>query len=511
MDKGNVDIVLVTAPYTEHYAPLPAIAILKSIAEKAGMTAKAMDLNQKYSKTITQDKNCSKIIDWFLNETYHKEIDETINIMIGKMADDVISAGPKIVGISVFTFANQIGAKYLSIAIKERDPSIKVIMGGQGLFDTVGGEGKYINGLQEMKLLDNYFVNDAEHTFYKWLLGEKIEEGMHHKDWDKQSGSALTSMAFPSYDDHNFSDYGERVITITSSRGCVRKCKFCSDIVRWQKYQYRKGKDIFNEMLYQIKKYNMRKFYFTDPLINGNVKEFRVLINLIAKYNRENPDNKISYYAAFIFRPKNQFTPEDWKVLAESNPYTLQVGIESLDEDVRFHMGKKFNQDDLIYGLEQCLKNKIYIQGNMIVGYPTEDQASIDKAKKWLAEHTRYQPILEFGFGGTMMLLPGTYISENKEKMGIESWGPPYYLWTCDKTNSTPKKRIQWWKELMDTAKQHGWSVPNSNENMAIIDKMMQLDWEQSLKNFKYDEGTRSVDLDQYKEDLKIQDGNYVA
>ena len=57
MDKGNVDIVLVTAPYTEHYAPLPAIAILKSIAEKAGMTAKAMDLNQKYSKTITQDTN----------------------------------------------------------------------------------------------------------------------------------------------------------------------------------------------------------------------------------------------------------------------------------------------------------------------------------------------------------------------------------------------------------------------------------------------------------------------
>ena len=126
MQKDNVDIVLVTAPYTEHYAPLPAIAILKSIAEKAGMTAKAMDLNQKYSKTITQDKNCSKIIDWFLNETYHKEIDETINIMIGKMADDVISAGPKIVGISVFTFANQIGAKYLSIAIKEKDPNLRI-------------------------------------------------------------------------------------------------------------------------------------------------------------------------------------------------------------------------------------------------------------------------------------------------------------------------------------------------------------------------------------------------
>jgi len=512
MQKSQkVDIVLVTAPYTEHYAPLPAIAILKSVAEKAGMSAKAIDLNQKYSKRIVDDLHRSQIVDWFLNETYHPEIENSVMKMFDNMADEIISHSPKIVGISVFTYANQIGAKYLAIAIRERDPTIKIIMGGQGLFDNVGGEGKYIEGLQEMKLLDNYFVNDAEQTFYKWLLGEKIEEGMHHKDWDKQIGSALTKMSFPSYDDHEFDHYREPIITITSSRGCVRKCKFCSDIVRWQKYQYRKGAEIFEEMRHQIKKYNIRKFYFTDPLINGNVKEFRVLINLIARYNRMHPDAKISYYAAFIFRPQNQFTPEDWQVLAESNPYRLQVGIESLDEDVRFHMGKKFNQADLEYGLDHCLKNNIYIEANMIVGYPTEDQSSIDKQKKWLADNTKYQSILEFGFGGTMMLLPGTYISVNQKEMGIQSWGPPYYLWTCEKSGSTPKKRIQWWKELMDAAKQHGWTVYNGIENNAIIDKMMALDMEQPLGNYTFEEGTRSVNLDQYKDELKTQDSNFVA
>ena len=500
--EEKVDIVLVTASYTEHYAPLPAIAILKSVAEKAGMSAKAIDLNQKYSKRIVNDLYCSQIVDWFLNETYHPEIENTITKIVDDMADEIMSYSPKIVGISVFSYANQIGAKYLAIAIKERDPNIKIIMGGQGLFDNVGGEGKYIEGLQEMKLLDNYFVNDAEQTFYKWLLGEKIEEGMHHKDWDKQTGSALTKMSFPSYDDHDFAHYREPIITINSSRGCVRKCKFCSDIVRWQKYQYRKGVEIFDEMLHQIKKYNVTKFYFTDPLINGNVREFRVLINLIAKYNRENPNGKISYYAAFIFRPQNQFTPEDWEVLAESNPYRLQVGIESLDEDVRFHMGKKFNQADLGYGLDHCLKHNIYIEGNMIVGYPTEDQHSVDKAKKWLANNTKYQPILEFGFGGTMMLLPGTYISENQKEMGIKSWGPPYYLWTCEKSGSSPKKRFGWWKELMDTAKLHGWTVTNGIENSAIIDKIMHMDPEMPLENYKYSEGDRAVNLDQYAKDL---------
>ena len=510
----KVDLVLVTAPYTEHNAPLPAIAILKSVAEKAGVSTKAIDLNQKYSRRIVDHPHTTQIIDWFLNETYHPEIENSVIKIFDNMADEVVSHSPKIVGISVFTYASQIGAKYLAIAIKERDPDVKIIMGGQGLFDNVGGEGKYIEGLQEMKLLDHYFVNDAEQNFYKWLLGEKLQEGMHHKDWDKvegRTGTALTRIAFPDYDDHNFAHYKEPIITITSSRGCVRKCKFCSDIVRWQKYQYRKGAEIFEEMRHQMKKYNIRKFYFTDPLINGNVREFRVLINLIARYNRMHPDAKISYHAAFIFRPQNQFTPEDWEILAESNPSKLQVGIESLDEDVRFHMGKKFNQADLEYGLDYCLKNNINIKGTMIVGYPTEDQASIDKQKQWLKDNTKYQPVLEFDFGGTMMLLPGTYISVNQEEMGIKSWGPPYYLWTCEKSGSTPKKRIRWWKELMDTQKEHGWKVSNGIENTAIIDKMMAIDMEQPLENYKFEQGTRSVNLDQYKDDMNTQNNNFVA
>ena len=48
-ESKNVDLVLVTAPYTEHYAPLPAIAVLKSVAEKAGTSAvKPTDPYQLY-------------------------------------------------------------------------------------------------------------------------------------------------------------------------------------------------------------------------------------------------------------------------------------------------------------------------------------------------------------------------------------------------------------------------------------------------------------------------------
>jgi anaerobic magnesium-protoporphyrin IX monomethyl ester cyclase len=502
--EEKVDIVLASIPYTEHYAPLPAIAVLKSLAEKAGFKAQAVDLNAKYIKKIDEERHVSKIVDWFYNETYYKETEETITKLIDDMSNDILKHKPKIVGISVFTFACQIGTKYLCIALKEKDPLIKIVLGGQGLFDNVGGEGKYIQGMEAMKLIDHYFVNDAELTFYQWLLGEKIETGMHHKDWDDTSGSSLSNMPYPNFDNHNFDqDYREPVITITSSRGCVRKCKFCSDIVRWKKFQYRPGGQIFAEMKFQMEKYKVRRFYFTDPLINGNVREFRILINLIAEFNRANPNNKISYCGSFIFRPQNQFTPDDWKVLAESNPLRLEVGIESLDEDVRFHMGKKFNQEDLNYGLEQCLKYNILIDGNMIVGYPTETQQSINNAKNWLTENKRFIPIIKFTFGGTMMLLPGTWIALNKEELGIKAWGPPHFLWSCKRTGSTPKQRILWWKEMQGHAIKQGWTAINGIENNAIIDKMLELDFEQPSESYKYLEGDRAVNLDQYAKDLE--------
>jgi len=58
--------------------------------------------------------------------------------------------------------------------------------------------------------------------------------------------------------------------------------------------------------------------------------------------------------------------------MAESGCVELEVGIESFSQEVRYHMGKKFTDEDMWWCFEMLQKYQIPFTVLMIVGYPTE-------------------------------------------------------------------------------------------------------------------------------------------
>jgi hypothetical protein len=112
----------------------------------------------------------------------------------------------------------------------------------------------------------------------------------------------------------------------------------------------------------------------------------------------------------------------------------------------------------------------------MIVGYPTEDENSIQVAKDWLSDNTRFQPIVEWSFGGTMAVLPGTYLDTNREKYGLEVYGPPWQFWKSSISGSTPKKRLEWYTDLTEHCKQLGYKVGSGIENSSMIHLLENVD-----------------------------------
>lgn len=490
------DLVLVTVPFTDTPVPLYAIAQLKSVAVKAGWNTCTIDFNNTYLKEIEWHRHSSAIVDWFYNEKYHPGIESFILDMLEKMSDEIVARKPKMVGISLFTYACQIATKYLCIALRKKDPSIKIVLGGSGVYDNLAGESLYIDAMREMNLVDHHFVGDAEISFYDFLKGEKSVVGMDSNTWKELSNNDLEEIPYANFDDYDWTLYKSPIIPMTASRGCVRRCKFCSDIAHWKLFSFRSGQHIFDEMMYQIDKYGYKHFSFTDALINGNVKEFRNLLQLLSEYNSNNPESKITWESQFIFRPQRQFKEDDWALLAGSNPKELYVGIESLDPDVRHDMGKKFDQDDMNFNFEQALKHNINIYAMMIVGYPTEDEHSIQVAKDWLSDHTHFQPIVEFSFGGTMAILPGTHLDSNRETYGLEVYGPPWQLWDSTISGSTPKKRLDWYNELTEHCKQLGYKVGSGIENSSVIHLLSSMDKEHKPAYVN----DRAVDVQNYKD-----------
>jgi len=461
------DLVICQIPFTGTDYPLMAGAVLKGIADKAGWSSIVYDFNKKYYEELKQHELGRQVTDWLMNETPDIKILDYVKQMFDHMSDKIISHNPKLVAISLFSYCCKTSAIYLSMMIKQKNPKIKIIAGGSGLYDGVEMKTDFADHMKRMKLFDHYIIGDADHSFYEFLTNNKNFAGIDSASWEPLSNDALDTLTYPNYDDHDWSMYQRVSIPITGSRGCVRKCNFCNDILHWKKFSFRTAESIFQEMLSQSEKYKIYHFEFSDALINGNVREFRLLCEKLAMHNKKTK-NRIEWSSQFIFRPKNQFSEVDWDHLKESGAVSINVGVESLDENIRHDMGKKFNQSDLEFNLAQCKRLNLPVICNVIVGYPLEDQTSIDKSKKWLEDNTQFNDIMILNLGGTMAIFPDTILWNNMEKYNITLKAPTYNQWRNH--ISTPSLRKKWWQELYSCAKQNGFQVLHTFENSIILE-----------------------------------------
>lgn len=473
LESTHYDLVLVSAPYTETKNPLAALGVLKSVATLANWSCRVKDFNIDCVNFVKKSYHSDKFVDFFYNENYYPQISNDLIQMFDTVSDQILAHSPKLVGISLFSYACQVAAKYLCMELRRKSPNTKIIIGGSGIFDNVLGDHSYVNNLLEMNLVDYYIVGDAEKSFYNFLVNSQDKSGINNVNWKELSNTDLDQLPFPDYSDYEFFKYETPAIPIIGSRGCVRSCDFCNDIVHWKKFSFRSGKNIFDEMLHQKDRYGLNNFVFSDALINGNMKEFKILIELLAEYNTINPKNRLSWDSQFIFRPKNQFPEELWKTLSLSNPSILRVGIESLSENIRFQMGKKFDQDSLNFGLEMALKYNINIGGMLIVGYPTETESDIEYAKQWLKQYSYFNKILELSWGGTMAILPGTKLDQIKDKINIKIQGPPWQNWVNTVTGSNPVLRAKWLIDLTAYSKAQGFIVESGVENHSIVSTIL--------------------------------------
>jgi len=466
MQKNEIDIVIASVPFTETEVPVMAPAMLKSIAIKAGYSTLALDLNILTVNRLKNHKFHDQISNYFMDnilpgeECFDRVVEE-----IEFLANEIYKHQPKILCLSLLTYCSQVVTKWLCMEIRKLLPNTKIIIGGPGIVsELVTHETPFIDSLKQGNLIDHYVRGDGEDALFKYLTENKNTESFDSPDWDMIPD--LNNLPFPDYHDYDWTQYGEPQLNILGSRGCVRECTFCDIHEHWKKFQYRNAENIFEEMLYQQKEYGISNFKFHDSLINGNRKQFDVLMKLLSDHNNRCPDGKIDWVSYFIALPKKTTPEEYWKMIADSGAKLLMVGIESFSQKVRYDMKKRFTDEDIDWMLEMCKKYKINVFLLDIVGYPTETAEDHELQKKWLLDHVKYinDPIVLLTFGSTMGILPNTYVYDNQESMGItwvdgkdRAFTGNNHRWQVKETGNTYKVRMERLKELQDLANKLGY------------------------------------------------------
>ena len=384
------------------------------------------------------------------------------------------------IAISVFTNRSAHCALEVIRELNSRSErnNFKIVIGGTGIeCELIGINKKLCTYLLNNKLIDYYIYGEGEISFRKIL--NKQFNGAGINNFELQQIEDLDQFPYPSYnkiDPHQYKYVNWPDVMINGSRGCVRNCTYCDVAYYWPKFRYRTGVSLATEMYHTWKTTGINSFEFSDSLINGSLKEFKLLNRKLIELKKLDPMFQVTYKGQFICRSSGQFTERDYAEMKKAGCNYIYVGVESFSDKVRYAMDKKFDTDALEFHLQMCGKYGILNVFLMIVGYPTE---TLDDHTHNLKTLKKYQTYSQAGiidmitFGFTTSILKNTPLERLKNQLGIENEFEDFnnaQNWiSVQNLELTLKERIRRWVELVDTADKLGYRQPRIDSAVSML------------------------------------------
>lgn len=469
--------------------PPAGLAFMAGVCERVDVDYEVFDLNLEFLKYTDQDS-------WdqiFLHITLGRPLQQLATSLLLKLDgffDHVVARinqyAPDCVAMTVLTYVQQHWAERFCMRLRPQYEGI-IIAGGSGV--SVPGVTEITNNptfgedMVQKGLFDYYVLGEGDLILEEFFLGRRQMLGLNYADahntWQPQLDN-LDEFSVPSYkkisidrylpvEGNQNADDKKYLISLTGSRGCVRRCSFCDVGHLWKKYRYRSGPSIADEILKHHLDTGSTDFWFTDSLINGSLKQFMDLTSRLIMHRQQvHSLHDLKYNGQFIIRPKSDHPERLFRLLKESGCNRLSIGIESGSESVRDHMGKKFSDADIDWHFEMCEKYQIKNWILLITGYPTETehdhQATLDlltKNQKYIINHT----ILGINLQQVMAVLPNTPIA-NMSELGLQFHdsspsGTHGINWLA-KSNSTLtlNRRYQRFAELAEASVRLRYNLP---------------------------------------------------
>lgn len=166
---------------------------------------------------------------------------------------------------------------------------------------------------------------------------------------------------------------------ISASRSCPFSCTFCYHPLG-QKYRKRSLDNVFLEIDYLVKMYDINLVVLMDDLFSTDKKRMYEFSERIKKYN-------------IYWSPQLRVTDVDekvLKVLKDSGVFLISYGIESLSDKILKSMRKKTTKIQIENALKLTYDAKIAIQGNIILGDPEETEETAKESIDWWKNHPQY-------------------------------------------------------------------------------------------------------------------------
>jgi len=171
--------------------------------------------------------------------------------------------------------------------------------------------------------------------------------------WDKKT--------LKLYEQINSEEYF--MLPIQTARGCTFKCTFCSET---RLYRYKSAKKVRDDIVKLYNEYGYTDFWFVDSLVNGSMKQFEELIDLL----NELPF-KINWGG--YGRTSTKMNDNLMKRAKSSGMNWLEVGVENGIPKILGLMEKGQTPDIIKDVLKHAHNNGVKLAANWIPAYAREN------------------------------------------------------------------------------------------------------------------------------------------
>jgi len=446
----NVDVFLISMPYTSLSTPSLALGVLETYISKFGNSVEAMYGNLAYAKKIGLAEyelinnlyHDYLVGDWtfsqaaFPNDELNDEgffalftdldevnkqkllsIRDAATEFVDETVEAILAKNPKVVGCTS-TFQQNCASLAVLRKIKQANPNIVTLMGGANCEGIMGqtiseefpwvdyvfsGEcddviGEFIDKLVKSIAINPHtlpygFITQQANTIVTDASNNKKVPRAHMEDMSKVSTPIFESY-FNTLNELELAEYISPGLLAETSRGCwwgaKQHCTFCGLNGGTMEHRSKLPEVAIEEMEYLSSKYKVNKFFVVDNILPVEYMN-TVLPELAENYN----------YNIF-YETKANLKKGHVEKLAKAGIKWIQPGIEGLHDDFLKVIKKGTTAIQNVAALKWCRSYGVRVSWNLLCDAPFEKEEWYDEIAQWLPLvshlHPPFKEMIRIGF-----------------------------------------------------------------------------------------------------------------
>jgi len=452
IESNNKTVLFVIVPLWDTKMPPTGLAYIASSVEKEGFNVNIFDLNiELFDKINDSEKKLwdHEYFEEWNKFSIYKRIFKEHKYLILKLIDSIKKTNPLLVCFSVNAGNHNSTIEVMKI-MKNHKVSNKICVGGPNIDQdyfmktdmkkyadfAMIGEGEIILSKLLHKIRNKEVIIESQGLFFP-KKKEKLNE------INRAIVDNLNSIPNPTFKGFPLKKYTQKKLPILSSRGCIKKCSFCSDYLMSKKFRIRDPEKIIKEIKYHLKYNKIKRFQFQDLLINGDIKNLNKLCDLIIK-------SKLNIVLSGQGIIRKEMTIKLLKKMKQAGFESIIYGVESFSNNVLKMMNKGITTQIIHEVLLNTNKANIQVKINLIIGFPEETKnefnetlAYIKKNHKLISCVSSLNPLTIYGFS-KIQLNPNSFGIKVPIKKKYQEWlDKGGYIFWKDKNNLDFEERTK--------------------------------------------------------------------